>query len=95
MLRRITSYNVCYTKLLRIRCREAAAIERHERPQVRRQYRQYRQHHPFGFVARLDERLEQLETFRQALDLGFGARRVDVLADLQHFTLQIDSYNFV
>ena len=54
--------------------REAAAIQRHQRTQVRRQHRQHGQDHPLGLVAGLDERLEQLQALRQALELGLGGR---------------------
>ena len=45
-------------QVVQVRGREAAAIERHQRTQVRRQHRQHGQHHPLGLVARLDERLD-------------------------------------
>ncbi len=61
-------------QVVKIGGREAAAVERHQRPQVRRQHRQHRHHHPLGLVARLEERLGQLEALGQALELGFARR---------------------
>ena len=54
--------------------REAAAVERHQRTQVRRQHRQHGQHHPLRAVARLEEGLDQLEALGQALELGLRSR---------------------
>src|SRR5205085_9857931 len=49
--------------------RETATIQRHQRTQVRRQHGQHRQHHPLRLVAGLDERLDQLQTPGQSLQL--------------------------
>jgi hypothetical protein len=54
-------------QIVQIRGRKAPAVERHERPQIRRQHRQHGQHHPLGLVARLDERLHQLQALGEAL----------------------------
>ena len=48
-------------QIVEIRRREAAAIERHQRTQIRRQHGQHGHDHPLGLVARLDEALDQLE----------------------------------
>ncbi len=50
---------------------KTSAIQRHQGAQLRRQHRQNFQNHPFGPVARLDERFHQLQTLGQAFDLGF------------------------
>ena len=55
--------------------REAAAVQRHQRTQVRRQHRQHGQDHPLRAVAGLEERLHQLEALGQPLDLGLGPGR--------------------
>ena len=44
--------------------REAATIQRHERPQFRRQHRQHLENHPLGLDPRLVERLEHLQPKR-------------------------------
>ena len=53
-------------QIIQIGSREAAAIERHERPQIRRQHGQHGQDHPLGLVARLDEGLDQLQSLGRA-----------------------------
>ena len=77
-------------QVVQIGGREAAAVERHQRPQVGRQHRQHRHHHPLGLVARLEERLGQLEALGQALELGLAGGVAHVLADLDHFGLQVE-----
>ena len=78
-------------EVVQVRRREPAAVERHERTQVRRQHGQHGQHHPLGTVVGLDERLDQLQALGEALDLGLGAGRRDVLADLEHFSRQVEA----
>ncbi len=77
-------------QVIQVRCGEAATVQRDERSQVRRQNRQYGQHHPLRLVAGLQERLEQLQPLRQALDLRLRVRGVDLLADIQDGALEID-----
>src|SRR5690606_29774046 len=77
-------------QVVQVRRCEAAAVQRHQRSQVRRQHGQHGHHHPLGPVARLDERLEQLQTLGQSLDLGLGIRAEDLLAHPGHFRLQIE-----
>ena len=71
-------------QIVQIRGREPAAVERHQRTQIRRQHRQHGEHHPLRLVARLHERLDQLQALRQPLDLGLGVGVRHVLADLDH-----------
>src|SRR5690606_1232076 len=77
-------------QIVEIARREPAAVERHERTQIRRQHRQHRHDHPLGTVVRFDERLEQLQALRQPLDLRVGARALDLLPDLVDLGMQID-----
>ena len=56
---------------------ETPALQRHQRPQFRRQHRQPGQDHPLRPVAGIPEGLEQLEPLGQALDLGFRTGGVD------------------
>src|SRR5205085_6603129 len=51
-------------EIVEIAGREAAAVERDERAEIRREHRDDREHHPVGAVAALAERLRDL----QALD---------------------------
>src|SRR5882757_9240933 len=77
-------------QIVEIGRRKAATIERHQRTQVRRQHGKDGQHHPLGLVARLDERLDQLQSLRQPLQLRLRRRRSHFLADLDHLLGQIN-----
>ncbi len=83
-------------EIVEIRRREAAAIQRHQRTQIRRDHRHDRQDHPLRAAARGDEALDQLETLgdllrfqlagglgqfdAQAVSLGFEVDRLHQLA---------------
>ena len=47
-------------EIVEIRCRKPAAIQRHQRPQFGRQYRQHLKNHPLGLHARLIKALQDL-----------------------------------
>ena len=53
---------------------EAAAVERHQRAQIRRDHRHLGEDHPFRPVARLDEGLDQFEPLGELLRLELGGR---------------------
>ena len=55
---------------------ETAAIQRHQRTQVRRQHRQHFHDHPLGLDAGLLERFQHLQALGVLLDLDFGAGQV-------------------
>ena len=61
---------------------EPAAVERHQRPQLRRDHRHHGQDHPLGTVLRLDERLDHLQALAELLGLELGGRLGDLLAQL-------------
>src|SRR5690606_721443 len=77
-------------EIVEIRRREAAAVERHERTQIRRQHRQDGEHHPLGLVAGLDERLEELQALGEALELRLGRSPAHLLANAADLGLQVD-----
>jgi hypothetical protein len=68
--------------------REPAAVERHEGPQIRGKHRDDGEHHPFGAVAALAERLDHLEALGDLLTLGFAGRLAHlgakILGELVH-----------
>ena len=70
--------------------REAAAVERHQRTQVGREHRQDGHDHPLGAVARLDERLDELQALGEALELGLGGGGGHLLARLDHLGLELE-----
>ena len=65
---------------------EATAVERHQRPQVRRNDRDFGQDHPLRLVAGMHERLDDLqplgETLRLQLALRLGDLDLQILGDL-------------
>src|SRR5262249_16857894 len=69
---------------------EAPAVERHERPQVRRDHRHDGEDHPLGFVVRLDDRLDQLEALGELLRLELGGRFRDLLAQIHRHLLEVE-----
>ena len=76
-------------EVIQIRRREAATIQRHERPQLRRKHRQHLHHHPLGLVSGTRERLHQLETFRKLLDLRFRTGFRQLLAQRRNLFLEV------
>ena len=77
-------------KIVQVRGRKAAAIERHQRTQLRRQHRQDFEHHPFRLVAGMQERLNHLEALGKFLDLGFRGSAGQLLAQLGRLFLKVD-----
>ena len=73
-------------EIVEVRRREAAAIQRHERAQFRRDDRNDRQDHPFRAVAGIDEGFHDLQPLDQLLRLlaaiGFGDIRAQLIAQL-------------
>ena len=59
-------------EIVEIAGREAAAIQRHERAQVRRDHRDDLHDHVLGLVARLAEGVEHLQTLGDLLALGLA-----------------------
>ena len=72
--------------------REAAAVERHQRPQVGRDHRHVGQDHPFRLVAGLGEGLDQLEPLGELLRLELGGRFDDLLAQIGRHLLEIERF---
>ncbi len=71
---------------------EAAAVERHQRTQVRRNHRHVRQDHPFRLVAGLDESLDQLEPLGELFRLELRLRFRDLLAQVRRHLFQIEGF---
>ena len=77
-------------EIVQVGGREAAAVQGHQRTQVRRQHRQHRHDHPLRRVAGGVEAFHQLETLGQLLQLGVGVGRLDVLAQGVDLFLQVE-----
>ena len=89
-LQAVVAVDDAAVEVVEVRGREAAAVERHERTQVRRDHRNLGQDHPLGLVAGLQERLDDLQALHQLLRLQLGGRDRDLLADLGRDLLEIE-----
>ena len=74
-LQAVVAVDDAAVEIVQVRGREAAAVERNERAQVRRDHRNDGQDHPLGLVARLHEGLDDLQALEQLLGLQLGRRR--------------------
>ena len=68
-LQTIVAVDDAAIEIVQVRGGEAAAVERHERPQLRRNHRHHGQDHPLRLVAELDERLDHLQPLGELLRL--------------------------
>ena len=89
-LQAVVAVDDAAVEVVEVRGREAAAVERHERTQVRRDHRNLGQDHPLGLVAGLQERLDDLQALHQLLRLQLGGRDRDLLTDLGRDLLEIE-----
>jgi hypothetical protein len=73
-LQAVVAVDDAAVEIVEIGGRKAAAVERHQRPQVRRNYRYHGENHPFRLVAGIAEGLDDLQTLGEllVLDVGFG-----------------------
>ena len=85
-LQAIVAVDDATVEVVEVGGREAPAVERHQRPQVRRNDRHLGQDHPFRLVARVHEGLDDLQPLGEALGLELALRLGDldleVLGDL-------------
>ena len=77
-------------EIVQIRGRKTATVERHQRAQFRRQYRQHLHHHPLGTVTGMQEGLHQLQALGELLDLGFGVGLRQLFADGLDLVREVD-----
>ena len=76
-------------QIVQVRRCEAAAVERHQRAQFRRDHRNDRHDHPFRPVRRIDKGFDHLEPLGQFLRLEFGLRFLDLDAQIVAQLLQV------
>ncbi len=81
-LQAVVAVDDAAVEIVEIAGREAAAVERDERAEIRRQDRDHRQHHPLRAVAALAEGLDHLEALRVLLALRLAGGRLHLLAQL-------------
>ena len=77
-------------QIVEIRGREAAAVERHQRPELRRDHRDDLHDHPFGPGAGIDKSLDQLQSLDILLALDFRSRLLELFAQRRALGLEID-----
>src|SRR5450631_3306306 len=73
-LQAVVAVDDAAVEIVEVRGRKAPAIERHQRPQVRRDHRHHGHDHPFRLVAGVAEGLDDLQTLGEllVLDVGVG-----------------------
>jgi hypothetical protein len=77
-------------EIVEIGGREAAALERHERAQVRRDDGQHFEHHPLGTGFRVDEAANDLEALGELLLDLLRARGAHLLVQFRNGRLHVD-----
>src|SRR5919201_635579 len=76
-------------EVVQVARREAAAVELHHRPQLRRDHRDRLEDHPLGPVLRLDECVDDLQPLDRAL-LLLALRGLDRLAQRRRLGVQVE-----
>src|SRR4051812_20363954 len=81
-LEAIVAVDHATVQIVQVGGREAAAVERNERAQIRRQNRDHAEHHPLRTISRAAERFHDLEALGVLLTLRFRGRGAHVRAEL-------------
>ena len=89
-LQAVVAVDDAAVEIVEIRGRKAAAVERHQRTQVRRNHRHHGEDHPLRLVAGIAERLDDLQALGEllVLDVGFGLLHLDAQGRLELFELK-------
>jgi hypothetical protein len=89
-LQAVVAVDDAAVEIVEVRGREAAAIERHQRTQVRRNHRHDREDHPLRLVAGIAERFDDLQALGEllVLDVGFGLVHLGTQRRLELFELK-------
>src|SRR5208282_4957972 len=82
-------------EIVQVRGREAAAVERYQRAQLRRNHRDDVEDHPFGPAARIDESLDELEALYVLLAFCFRVRVLELLTQELLFLFEIDARQYL
>ena len=90
-LQAVVTVDDAAVKVIQIRGRKAAAVQRNERAQIRRQHRQHLKNHPLGLDAGALEALENLQTLGDLLDLGVRTRCREFLTQVRDFLINVDA----
>ena len=91
-LQTIVAVNDAAIEIVQVGGREAAAVERHQRAELRRNHRNHGQDHPLRLVAGLDERLDHFQAFGELLGLELGGRtRRSPDAEIRRQLLEVET----
>ena len=77
-------------KVIEIGGREVAALQKHERPEIRGDHRHDVLHHPLGLVARVENGLDDLQATDELLRLLLAPSRLELGLELFDQLLQVD-----
>ena len=89
-LQAVVAVDDAAVEVVEVRRREAAAVERHQRTQVRRNHRHHGQDHPLRLVAGIAEGLDDLQALGEllVLDVGLGLLHLRAQGLLELFELK-------
>jgi hypothetical protein len=89
-LQAVVAVDDAAVEVVEVRRREAAAVERHQRAQVRRDHRHDGHDHPFRAVAGFEEVLDELQPLDELLRLQLAGGLLQLLAQLLGLGSQVD-----
>ena len=99
LLQPVVAVDHAAIEIVQVGSGEAAAVERHKRTQLRRKHRDHVQNHPFGLVAALAERFENLQALgvtnallQAGIDLHFFAQLFGELVDIDAAEKFLDGF---
>ena len=94
-LQAVVPVNDTAIKVVQIGRSEPAAVQRHQRTQLRRDDRDHLKDHPLRTRARLNEGFDQLQALDQFLPLGFGIGLLKIDPNLIALGLEVDAHQHV
>src|SRR5665213_2619908 len=89
-LQTIVAVDDAAIEIVQIGGRKAAAIQRHQRPQLRRNHRHHVENHPFRPAVRFHKGFDQLQPLHQLLTLGVGIGIAQLAVEALLLFRQID-----
>ncbi len=90
LLQAVVPVDHATVEIVKVRCRETTTVKGHQGAQVGRQDRQILQDHPLGPVAGIAQRLDNLQTLGELLELRVGIRLANLGSNLVRLGVDID-----
>ena len=90
VLETVVAVDHAAVEVIQVGGREAAALERDERTQLRRNYRQHVQNHPLGLAVRAAEAIDDLHALGDLLAVLLGAGVLHLLLELEHELVEVE-----